>query len=120
MRVLRHTCTYHCSACGRHFHSLKAFDTHRVGDFSDEAETWRHCESPLDIVGKRGNIRLEAIRGVCEIQGENADGGRRATRNATIWTIAGAAERSEALSRLPTARLRPSEHPAQDNPYASA
>jgi hypothetical protein len=42
------TCTFHSSACGRHFHSLGAFDTHRIGDFgSNDPETRRRCQSPL-------------------------------------------------------------------------
>ena len=27
------TCTHHCSACGRHFHSLNAFNAHRTGAY---------------------------------------------------------------------------------------
>jgi hypothetical protein len=28
----RVTCTYHCAACNGHFHSERAFDTHRHGE----------------------------------------------------------------------------------------
>lgn len=44
------TCRYHCSACGRHFRSLVAFDLHRVG----EHDVRRYCQDP------RSDARLEA------------------------------------------------------------
>lgn len=28
-------CTHHCRACGRHFHSLEAFDAHHQREFED-------------------------------------------------------------------------------------
>ena len=37
----RVTCTYHCAACNGHFHSERAFDTHRHGE-------GRTCIEPLD------------------------------------------------------------------------
>src|SRR5437762_1050652 len=43
----RLTCTYHCSGCDSHFHSLAAFDAHRKGDHSTPDSRW--CEEPDDM-----------------------------------------------------------------------
>lgn len=57
-------CTNHCSACGSHFSSVKAFDAHRVGDH----ESGRYCEDPEDIADRDGNPRLAARDGeVCAL-----------------------------------------------------
>lgn len=73
------TCTYHCSSCGLCFHSLNAFDAHRVGDFgSDDPETGRRCLHPLDLDG-----RLVALGvGECRVYAE-------VKRGRTIWTHGG-------------------------------
>ena len=71
-------CTYHCGGCGRHFHSLKAFDKHRVGDHaSNDPETRRRCVSPLDLDGQLEPLTAE---GVCIIGGAVQEDG------ITIWT----------------------------------
>ena len=92
------TCTNHCGACGRHFHSLVAFDMHRVGDFaSNDPEMGRHCESPLDLLDKNGEMRLEALTedGVCRVY-------EPAEAHVTIWTTTGATERARAVWGAPT------------------
>lgn len=68
------TCTYHCRTCDRHFHSLGAFDLHRV--FSDpQVEDWdtRVCLDPRGdaerLTTRSGRVRLRVYgRGVCRIQ----------------------------------------------------
>ena len=90
------TCTYHCTSCGCHFHSLKAFDAHRQGDHaSNDPELGRHCVHPLDLVDKEGAMRLEALTeyGVCNVYPPYP-------RDVTIWTHAGLAERRKALDAL--------------------
>jgi hypothetical protein len=75
------TCTYHCSACGLHFHSLEAFDAHRVGDFaSNDPELGRRCENPLDLDAR---LTLLTVAGECRI-GSGVD----VKREVTIWTTA--------------------------------
>jgi hypothetical protein len=55
------TCTYHCSACGAHIHSLEAFDAHRQGDYApSDPETGRHCAHPLDIDGRLAPLTVLA------------------------------------------------------------
>ena len=75
------TCTYHCGACGRHFHSLEAFDLHRQGDYAEPMNTpeGRHCVSPLDLDG-----RLVALTeaGECRMYEKTSDTG------VTVWTTA--------------------------------
>jgi len=44
------TCTDHCSACGRHFHGLAAFDAHRV----DSA-----CIDPSTAENSKGKSLLQ-------------------------------------------------------------
>ena len=86
------TCTNHCGACGRHFHSLAAFDMHRVGDFSsNDPETRRRCESPLDLLDQDGEMRLVKITetGVCRAY-------EPAEAPVEVWTVAGSLERARA------------------------
>jgi len=77
------TCTNHCGACGRHFHSLKAFDLHRIGDYaSNDPETRRRCADPLDLEDRDGRPRLIALGlGECRMRAE-------VLHDVTIWTTA--------------------------------
>jgi hypothetical protein len=79
-------CTNHCSACRGHFHSLEAFDAHRVGDFKStdpETRRRRRCEHPLDLRDADGEMRLLAITetGECAMYSEVQHG-------VTIWASA--------------------------------
>jgi hypothetical protein len=77
------TCTYHCSKCGRHFHSLESFDAHRTGNYaSDDPETGRRCLAPCEVLDARGLERLVAIteEGECRLYAKTE-------RNVTIWTL---------------------------------
>ena len=97
------TCTYHCSYCGRHFHSLLAFDYHRVGDYAEPigSEDGRRCLSPIEVLDTRGRFRLEIwATGVCRMGGDNRDGSARSGDRVPIWTTAGLAERREQLAGL--------------------
>jgi hypothetical protein len=78
VRVVRTSCTYHCAACGLHFHSLEAFDAHRVGDHaSNDPETRRRCVHPLDLDGK---LVLLSEDGICRIGGPDVQVG------VSVWT----------------------------------
>lgn len=88
-------CTNHCRVCGgpdgRHFHSVAAFDAHRVGEFSsNDPETRRRCVSPLDITDKDGNLRLVALSasGVCAIAASAP------VEGVTVWTMREGLERA--------------------------
>jgi len=73
------TCTYHCGACGTHFHSLKAFDAHRQGSFAAPtgwAEA-RHCVHPHDL-GSR--LMMLTEDGECRVHAD-------VKRGVTIWTL---------------------------------
>jgi hypothetical protein len=75
------TCTHHCSACNQHFHSVEAFDAHRVGDFASKGpEDARRCEHPLDLSGKLVPLTVD---GECRL----GDAGC-AECGAVIWTTA--------------------------------
>ena len=78
------TCTYHCSQCGRHFHSLGGFDAHHRVDETG----WPRCLDPIDLVDLTGKERLEALThdGECRVYAERQTG-------VTIWTVAGSRER---------------------------
>lgn len=78
------TCQYHCSPCGRHFHSLRAFDVHHTRDEEDRLV----CLDPLDLVDRDGRERLEALthEGECRVYSEHRIG-------VTIWIMAGSRER---------------------------
>lgn len=104
------TCTHHC-ACGRHFHSQRAFDMHRTGDFaSSDPETGRRCLSPVEVLDGDGEPWLEAltVSGECRMYAEVEHG-------VTVWTDRGARERGAGLrlagssGLLPNAQ-GPSEH----------
>lgn len=71
------TCTNHCSQCGRHFHSLRAFDIHH-----DHDETgWPVCLDPLDLLDRGGAERLVALgAGECRMYEPQF--------GVTVWTIA--------------------------------
>lgn len=70
-------CTHHCRACGRHFHSIQAFDAHRryeaphgsgVGCLAPDADD----EVSSEFIGYAGD---------CEISGaERLEG--------TVWELA--------------------------------
>ena len=71
------TCTYHCSACGCHFHSLEAFDAQRLGDFAtNDPETGRRCVHPFEL-----DNRLAALaeNGECRTYAD-------LKRGVTVWT----------------------------------
>ena len=78
------TCQYHCSPCGRHFHSLRAFDVHHTRDAEDRLV----CLDPLDLVDLTGKERLEKLTddGECRVYSEHQTG-------VTIWIMAGSRER---------------------------
>lgn len=83
-------CTYHCGGCGRHFHSLEAFDKHRVGDHaSNDPETRRRCVSPLDLDGEP--LVPLTKDGICTI------GGAVAEHDVVIWTHGAKLARARAL-----------------------
>lgn len=76
------TCTYHCSACGSHFHSLEAFDSHRSGDYaSNDPNLGRHCDDPADRLDASGNARLVVLTddGECRMYADVQTG-------VAIWT----------------------------------
>lgn len=76
-------CTYHCAACGRHFHSLGGFDLHHHHDKEGRST----CMDPVDLQDRDGRPRLEALThdGICRIYEEQ--------RGVTVWTVAGSRER---------------------------
>ena len=84
MTAQRVHCTYHCPSCGTHFHSLEAFDAHRLGDHaSNDALLGRHCEHPLDRIGKDGRTLFIALTtvGVCDLSRPEP------LSDVTIWTL---------------------------------
>ncbi len=82
-RVRRVTCTYHCSACGLHFHSLNAFDAHRTGDFgSTDPDLGRRCLYPFDLDGTLVALTQD---GECRMHGV----GGRVNAGIRVWTHAG-------------------------------
>jgi hypothetical protein len=83
------TCTYHCSPCGRHFHSLAAFDVHH--ERNDDG--WPCCAAPLDLVDKHGQERLVALTdaGECRVYSDVEHG-------VMIWTGAGYKQYADRVS----------------------
>jgi hypothetical protein len=76
-------CAYHCATCRLHFHSLRAFDAHREGDYrSNDPELGRHCVHPLDKDGDPF-VKL-TTEGICTMR-EPVDG-------ITVYTLAAALE----------------------------
>ena len=74
------TCTYHCTKCGEHFHSLASFDHHRSGEWDK-----RFCEDPSVVrvesaEGKDKGLALQKYTedGVCKIGDKDREG-------VTIW-----------------------------------
>jgi hypothetical protein len=51
-------CQYHCSGCGCHFISLRAFDLHRFGSW-EERGCWGEDESRLAIAREDGICELD-------------------------------------------------------------
>lgn len=72
------TCTHHCRACGAHFSSLQAFDSHRQGPSSE-----RYCEVPTGVVDRKNRQRLTPLseHGECRIRPNPQS-------DVTIWTDA--------------------------------
>jgi hypothetical protein len=79
-RARRTNCTYHCSPCGRHFHSLNAFDAHHEHDETG----WPICLDPLDLEDRDGKPRLVALThdGACRMYADAEQYG------VTVWTTA--------------------------------
>jgi hypothetical protein len=81
----RITCTHHCRVCGRHFHSLAAFDLHLEHDTAG----WPHCLDPLDLQDRDTKARLEVVTddAACRVvEGEQDP--------VTVWAVAGSAEKA--------------------------
>jgi hypothetical protein len=55
----RHSCRFHCAACGRHFLSLRAFDRHRSGSYDA-----RFCLDPGEHPER---FRVLTDEGVCKL-----------------------------------------------------
>jgi hypothetical protein len=85
------TCTNHCSQCGQHFHSLKAFDIHHAHDETG----WPVCLDPLDLRDRDGRDRLVAL-GVGERRMYPDD----VRTGVTVWTTTDY-ERAQALGHAP-------------------
>lgn len=94
-------CTSHCSRCQRHFHSVAAFDAHRIGSYaSNDPETGRRCAHPIDLGEKFTALTND---GICSMYAEPISG-------VTVWTLAIDLLRvRKAFSQLP----RTSDHPAE-------
>lgn len=83
----RHSCRFHCSPCGRHFLSLKAFDRHRSGHYSGE----RVCLDPATLPER---FRVLTDEGVCKLTGGAL------VEHQVIWGLEGIdSERLAALKR---------------------
>ena len=76
------TCTSHCGACHRHFHSLSAFDAHLEHDENG----WPRCLSPVDLESGRNRLLALTEHGECRVYAD-------VERDVTIWTHAGDYER---------------------------
>lgn len=74
-------CSNCCSACGSHFSSVGAFDSHRSGPPSD-----RYCLEPEDVVDADGRSRLapRTTSGRCHLSNGPPKVG------VTVWTFADA------------------------------
>lgn len=90
----RVTCTNHCSACGLHFHSVAAFDAHRIGSFSDPDDP-RRCAHPWDLLDKEGKERYVTLTedGLCAIYEPPQ------TIRVTVWTLGSSLESARSLGR---------------------
>ncbi len=86
-------CTNHCLTCGRHFHSLEAFDAHRSGDHRAPlgSETGRRCLAPIECLDTLGELRLETLAedAICELGDTDLEIG------ATVWVLAGSRQRAQ-------------------------
>lgn len=75
----RQTCTDHCGTCGRHFHGLTAFDSHRRAF---------ECLDPATAVSERGRQLLQVWTedGWCDLDRRCWHGGERVPLHpVTIW-----------------------------------
>lgn len=87
-------CTNHCASCGMHFHSLAAFDAHRMGNHaSNDALLGRHCEHPLDRHGKDGRTSFICLTtvGVCDLSRPEP------LSDVSIWTLRAQVERARLM-----------------------
>jgi hypothetical protein len=85
------TCTYHCSTCGQHFHSLAAFDRHRVGSLDASipvgSEHGRRCLHPLDVQRANGEAYFEPLTtsGECRMYDDGAQ--TNVEHGVTVWAL---------------------------------
>lgn len=94
------TCTNHCSACSRCFHSLAAFDAHHI---HDEAG-WPICLAPVDLLDRDGEERLVALSEVGECRMYD-----KVETGVTIWTVAAKLERQRTRFSASVERAEPLE-----------
>ena len=78
------TCTNHCGQCGRHFHSLSAFDAHHEHD----EDGWPVCLDPLDLLDRDKKERLVALTYLGECRAYDV------ATDVTIWTEAKGLEKA--------------------------
>ena len=80
----RCSCRFHCSDCGRHFTSIKAFEMHRQGSFDAPRLSLdgRRCVNPEHDERER----YEQVPGVCGMYAK--------TERATVWRLAEATEKA--------------------------
>ena len=87
-------CTFHCAACGAHFHSLEGFDAHRAGDHA----TGRYCVDPDEC----DLLVVATDDGVCRLVG-----GAGEVAPVTIYRSRRHAEDHGAVFRLRSAERQP-------------
>lgn len=79
-RPARKTCVWHCSTCGQHFHSVGAFDAHRLKGY---------CVEGAEAVNLKGVKTLQpwTEAGACDLMPGCFENGRRVRymEPVTVW-----------------------------------
>jgi hypothetical protein len=93
VKVRRQTCTDHCSACGRHFHGLAAFDAHlhRVGEGINAHGARTYELEHLD--GGEAGLEAWTTSGDCDLATPEQSG-------ITVWRLPMSEKDRERLAKL--------------------
>lgn len=82
-------CTHHSACCGKHFHSLAAFDAHHTENGCDTTAVNRDGKRMLEVLTEEGYCGL----------GSPGPSDKNLLHPVTIWTRAGLEERRRSLER---------------------
>jgi hypothetical protein len=92
-RIVRQTCTDHCSGCGRHFHGLGAFDAHLVRVPTPRNRWGTRGYELMHESGAEVGLQVWTYAGYCTMTGEEVE-------PVTVWQVIPSSQAAARWARL--------------------